>query len=306
MDIRHLRYFVMLCDELHFGRAASRLHIVQPALSQQIQRLELELGVELLWRTKREVRVTGPGAVLYDRAKAILEEVDLAVSDTKRAARGEFGRLSLGFVGPATYSVLPGIIEAYRARVPDIELALDEATTTEQLARIRAGTLDAGFVRLPVLEEGIVVEPVLVEPLVALVSARHRLAREPCIEICQLAEESFILVPRPAEPMLHDYYIGECEAAGFSPRVVHSTDRIITLVALVAAGIGVSLVPETVGRLRPGDTVAVPLTGVEPALALAVATSADNPGAAVAPFLQIVREVCGSVPPMALPEHRTG
>jgi len=289
MDIRHLKYFVTLCDELHFGRAATRLHIVQPALSQQIQRLERELGVTLLWRNKREVRVTEAGAVLYERAKPILEEVDRAAEDTKRAARGAYGRLALGFVSLATNSVLPDVLRAYLARYPEVHLDLHEATTTDQLARLHARTLDIGFIRLPIHEPDIVTETVLREPIVALLPASHRLARSSALDLTELAEDPFILVPQAVEPMVYAHYIAQCEAAGFVPQVVYETERIMTVVALVAAGVGVSLIPESAAKLGANDTIAVPVRNLQP-LELAAAMPEERAAASVGPFLDVMRE----------------
>ena len=176
MELRHLRYFVAVAEERHFGRAAERLHIAQPPLSQQIRRLEAELGVTLLHRTTRSVEVAPAGEVLLVRAREILSAVDGATEDTRRAARGEFGRLAVGFTGSATYELLPKLADALRHALPGVLLDLrGEMLTPAQVASLLDGTLDLGLLRPPVRERALAVEVVRREPLVAVLPQAHPL-----------------------------------------------------------------------------------------------------------------------------------
>ena len=194
MELRHLRYFVAVAEERHFGRAAERLHIAQPPLSQQIRRLETELGVTLLHRTTRSVEVAPAGEVLLARAKEVLAAVDDAVEDTRRAARGEFGRLAIGFTGSATYALLPRLAAALRSALPGVVLDLrGELLTPAQVARLLDGSLDLGVLRPPVRERALCVEVVRSDPLIAVLPEGHRLAAADAVPLEELADEPFVV-----------------------------------------------------------------------------------------------------------------
>jgi DNA-binding transcriptional LysR family regulator len=251
MELRHLRCFVAVAEELHFGRAAERLYIAQSALSQQVQRLERELGVELLQRNKRRVRLTEVGRVFVEEARRTLEQAERAADTAKRAARGQVGKLEVGFFGPATYHVLPKILATYRERFPEVELALHEWTSSRQLEQLRAGRIRVGFLCGPVhAEEGLVVEHVFREAVVVALPERHPAASREAIALETLAGDPFIMVPRREEPTGHDQYVSLCLLAGFSPRVVQEAHQIHTAVALVASGVGACLVPASVRNLH--------------------------------------------------------
>src|ERR1700749_4678303 len=177
MELRHLRYFVVVAEELHFRRAAERLHMSQPPLSQQIRALEEEVGATLLLRTQRKVELTGAGAAFLQRAREILGAVEDAALEARRVQRGEVGRLAIGFVGSAMYSVVPERLRAFRDRHPDVGLRLHELGTTEQLRRLDDGRLDIGFIRAPGSRPGLSTETVLREPVVAAPPDGHPLAR---------------------------------------------------------------------------------------------------------------------------------
>lgn len=290
MELRHFRYFVALAEELHFGRAAEKLHIVQPALSKQISGLEGELGVRLFERTKRQVRLTEPGKVFLEEARRVLGGAETAVESVRRAARGESGRLGIGFIGPATYGDLPDMLRAYRERFPGVALDLHEWTTTEQLKRLHEGSIQVGFVRLPVDDDGLVLETVLREPVVVVLPGDHPLAGLESVPLEALSKEPFVLIPRRREPGLYDSYITLCRGAGFSPRVVQEANRINTIVGLVAAGMGVSFAPASVRRLQRPCVVYRPLRDPSPTLEMAVARLRRDPPPVLRAFLEVVEE----------------
>jgi DNA-binding transcriptional LysR family regulator len=290
MELRHLRYFVAVAEELHFGRAARRLHIAQPPLSQQIRRLEAELGTELLRRNRRRVELTEPGRLLLEGARPLLADADGLERLVRRAAGGEVGRLAVAYVGSATYRALPVLVRAFRERLPDVDLVLSERTTTPQVAALRARQVDAGIVRPPVADEGLLLEPLVAEALVAAVSDGHRLAAGARVAVAALADEPFVLFPRHVGTGLYDDVADVCRAAGFVPRVVQEAGDMQTIVSLVAAGVGVSLVPASVTALRLPGVAYRELDGPNATLALALATRRDDASPLVARFRAIARD----------------
>lgn len=291
MEFRHLRYFVAVAEELHFGRAAERLYIVQPALSKQVASLEEELGVRLLNRTKRRVRLTEAGRVFFEEARQILEKAEGAAEAARRAARGQIGRLAIGFIGPATYSILPGVLKAYRERYPDVELALHEWTTTEQIKRLHSGFIQVGFVRLPVDDGALILEPVVREPVMVVLPEDHAQVTRDEVPLSELANDPFILIPRHREPGLHDQYIILCHQAGFIPKVVQEANRIQTIVGLVASGMGVSFAPASTQNLQRPGVVYRPLKESSLKLEMAVARRREDVSPVMQAFLEIVHEI---------------
>jgi DNA-binding transcriptional LysR family regulator len=290
VELRHLRYFVAVAEERHFGRAAERLHIAQPPLSQQIRRLEAELGVTLLHRTTRRVEVAPAGEVLLVRAREILVAVDGATEDTRRAARGEFGALAVGFTGSATYELLPKLAAALRRALPGVALNLrGELLTPAQVASLLDGTLDLGLLRPPVRERELAVEVVRREPLVAVLPEAHPLATADAVPLEELKGEPFVVYPSHFRSVVHDAVEETCEAHGFLPRVALEVSETATLVSFVAAGLGVSLVPESVRHMTVRGAVYRPLAGDAATVELAVAWRRDNDTAVLARALEVVR-----------------
>lgn len=253
MEFRQVAYFVTVAEELHFRHAAERLHIVQPALSQQIARLEAELGVMLLTRTKRNVSLTAAGQAFLKDARVLLELREQAIETARRVGHGQAGSLHAGFIGPAAYSVLRTVIRAYRTSHPDVGLTLDELSTGEQLDRLSAGTLDVGIVRLPVSDDRLTIIPLVSEPIIVVLPEEHPLSGRAAVDVADLAEEPFIIVSRSQEPISFDKCVSVCASAGFSPRIAQEAMQVRTIVELVSAGLGVSLAPQSLARLRlPG------------------------------------------------------
>jgi DNA-binding transcriptional LysR family regulator len=253
MELRHLRYFVAVAEEGHMTRGAERLGIQQPPLSQQIRALEAELDVQLFHRKPRGVELTPAGRAFFDEATAILTHVGQAVAATRRAARGETGRIGIGFTSSASFHpFVPRAIRAFREAHPLVALALEENGTTELVEALRAARIDAAFVRSPVGESAdILVRPLLDEPMVAALPRGHRLSAtgEP-LPLAALAAEIFILYRRPVGPGLHDAIIAACDRAGFSPQIGQEAPRMLSTLSLVAAGLGVTVVPQSMSRLE--------------------------------------------------------
>ncbi|MDY7106202.1 MAG: LysR substrate-binding domain-containing protein [Actinomycetota bacterium] len=272
MELRHLRYFVAVAEECHFGRAAARLHIAQPPLSQQIKHLEAELGVRLLERTTRKVELTPAGERYLERARAILAEVDAAADEAARIDDGRLGRVAIGFTGTATYELLPHLAQVLRAELPGIELDLrGEMLTPSQVAGLLDRTLDLGLLRPPVHNRDLDVRVLRREPLIAVVPENHPLAGGERIRLLDLADEQFISYPSHQRSVVHEAVLDVCQRAGFAPGRIHEVAETSTLVSLVAAGLGVALVPASVRHLHITGATYRPLadTGAEVELAVA-------------------------------------
>lgn len=256
MELRHLRYFIAVAEEGHITRAAERLGIQQPPLSQQIRALEKELGVQLFRRKPRGVELTDAGIVFFERARSILEEVERAFATTRRTARGEQGRVVVGFTSSAPFHpFVPRVIRAFREMSPLVSLVLEESGSSELVQGLHNEDIDAAFIRSPVADVvGLVVRPLLEEEMLVALPAGHALANTTDdsgpLALSTLANETFILYKRPGGPGLYDTIITACRGAGFSPRVGQEAPRIISTLNLVAAGLGVSIVPASLRRLQ--------------------------------------------------------
>ena len=297
MEFRHLRYFVAVADELHFGRAAKKLGIRQPPLSQQIRRLEKDLGVPLFDRNSRRVQLTAAGRTLLPAARQMLAQALAAREAAQHAGRGETGQLALGFVGSATMTLLPAALRRFRATYPTVTLSLREMTTVQQVQALRSGGLDVGLLRppLPLTEsDPIEVEPVGSERLMVALPVGHPLARDRTIAAQLLADEPFVLFPRELGPGLFEQIISYCAQAGFTPRIAQEAVQMQTIVALIAAGLGVSVVPSSVARLRRDDVVYRHLRPATRVIHLASAHRRDNRNPTMVNFLAVTRELSGA------------
>lgn len=255
MDLRTLRAFVVLAEEQHFHRAAERLFIAQPALSQTIKRLETQLHVTLFNRTTRSVELTDAGRVLLTEARQVLAAADRAESAVRHAASGELGTVRIGFVASAALGLVPTILLAVQQRWPRLELELVEATTGEQLTALRSGELDIGIAREVHPSPDLLVTPLVEERLLAAVPSGHPLADRGRIALHDLREQAFIAPPRGATPLLSDHVAALCAAAGFRQTIAHHALQFPTILGLVAANTGIAIVPEAMRVLRlPGLT----------------------------------------------------
>jgi DNA-binding transcriptional LysR family regulator len=290
MELRHLRYFVTVAEELHFGRAATRLAIVQPSLSQQIRQLEDELGFPLLYRTKRYVELTDAGKVFLAEARQVLAQVREAKHTAQRAYRGEVGRLVVGYISSSTYDLLPLMLRVYRERFPAVEVALRELTTQEQLRALEEEYIQVGLLRLPISAPLLHVEVVRREPIVCVLPEEHPLAMRERIAVSLLAQEPFVLQASQRGAGYSAQLLQLCLSSGFSPNVIQEVTEMHTIVSLVAAGMGVSLVPLSARNIRSQGVVYRELEGTATLTEMAVAWRHDTRSALVQNFLSVARE----------------
>ena len=291
MELRHLRYFVAVAEELHFGRAAQRLHIAQPPLSQQIRRLEEDLGDRLFHRTNRRVELTDAGRAFLVEARLTLAQAERAREVVSRTARGEVGQLLVGHMASAELSVFPRLLPAFRRRHPGVEVVFQLVGESEQLQMLRDGQIHAGFMRAPAADRALTVKPIFREPLVAVLPTRHPLARRRSVALAELRDERFVLFPRGFAPAYYDALMAIFRDAGVEPRVVHDTNRFHTMLSLVATGRGVTLTGKCVERLgRPG-IVCRPLRPRAPNIETAIAYDPRNPSPLLRAFLAVVDRV---------------
>jgi DNA-binding transcriptional LysR family regulator len=303
IELRQLTQFVAVAEELHFRRAAARLGVAQPQLSKTVQRLEREVGAELLDRTQRKVRLTEAGAVFLIEARRTLAQAARSIEAARRAARGQIGSLRVSYVGAAAYQFLPRVVRAYRASHPEVDLQLLERTTAAQVRAIQLGEADVGLVRPPLLgANDLHCASILREHLIAALPADHPLAKNDTIELRDLADEGFVMFPPHEGPSFHALIVSACEKAGFSMRVVQQAVQMHAIVALVAAGLGVALVPASMRNLVQAGAVYRDIRNLSSSLQvdLAVLWRRAEPSSVVTAFLDVARAL--ELPPAG--EHR--
>jgi DNA-binding transcriptional LysR family regulator len=291
MELRHLRYFITVAEELHFGHAAEKLLIAQPPLSQQIRQLEDEIGVELFRRTKRKVELTESGKVFLEEARAALKQVESAVRAAQRAKRGEIGHLTLGFVGSAAYQFLPPVVRRYREQFPGVELELHEMTTAQQVTALENGQINVGLLRPPIESLLLVSEIVTNETLVVALPENHELVTHTTLNLTDLRDMPFIIFPRLQGASFYDQIINICQQAGFQPRIVQEAVQMHTIVSLVAAEIGIALVPASVQNLGRSGVTYRTLAEKPPATSLALAWLRDVEVPVLQNFIAIAKEI---------------
>jgi DNA-binding transcriptional LysR family regulator len=260
MDFRQLRYFVALADTLHFGRAAALMHISQPPLSRQIAALEEELGVQLFKRSTRQVELTAAGRHFHEQAVRIIEALNTAVRSTQATERGERGVLRVGFTMSVAWSVLPPLIKAYSDAYPGADIQLSEVLPRELNDALTSGSVDVGIAFPWQRPPGLEYLAVFTEPLCAVLPAGHRLAKPQTVNVSDLADEPFITFPAATAPALHEMVIGCCREHGFEPRIRLETHLQQTIVNLIAEGLGVSLVPQSMSKMQLPGAVFRPVT----------------------------------------------
>jgi DNA-binding transcriptional LysR family regulator len=290
MELRKLRYFVALAEELHFGRAAARLHITQPPLSMALRALEDELGVRLCERTPRRVALTHAGATFLGEARALLARAGDAIELARAAERGEVGRLTVGFMSASIYTLLPQVLREFGARSPAVKLELRELTIPQQLAGLRNGDIDVGFLRPPVTDAALEAETLLSEPLVAALPRGHSLTKLNRVPARRLAGEPFVMFQRAPGLVLQDLVLGFCHQLGFTPRVAQEATQSHAVVGLVSAGIGVALVPASTQSTRLRGVQYRPLAEKSPPVRTALAWQRGDASPVVAAFRKTARE----------------
>jgi DNA-binding transcriptional LysR family regulator len=291
MDLRRVRYFVAVAEELHFRRAAERLHIAQPALSQQVRKLEQELGVELLHRTKRGVALTSVGSVFLDEARHLLRHADETARMARNARAGGGARLRLGHLADAVPAVLPRAISAFAAQCPAVEIVPETAAPRRAVEDVRAGRLDIAVVGLPASAAGLNVTPFAAEPMVAAIAERHLLSGRPQLALSSLSATPLAILPRAANPAFHDAVLAACRDAGVSPTLIELDEpRVEHALLLVNSRNAIALLPASAAdRHAMAGVTFRALEPPAPTIELAFVTRPEPPDATIATFLRVVR-----------------
>ncbi|PTL75199.1 LysR substrate-binding domain-containing protein [Vitiosangium sp. GDMCC 1.1324] len=297
MELRHLHYFIAVAEELHFGRAAARLGMAQPPLSQQIRRLEEELGVLLFERSQRHVKLTEAGEAFLREARLVLSQTEQAALAAQRASRGQQGFLTVGFVASVALHFFPALLRAFRRRYPDVELSLQELRSQDQVVALHQEKLKVGLLRPTKVQDaaGLHLEHLLEEDLMAVLPEGHPLAARSQVDMAVLVRESVILPPRESGcGILYDLVHQVCQREGFTPRITQHATELQARIGLVAGGLGVALVPVSMLKFRCDGVVYRHLQEPTPKLELAVASRAGERSPLVRAFIEVAREVAAA------------
>lgn len=289
MELRHLRYFLAVAEESHFGRASRRLFISQPPLSRQIRDLEEELGVDLFERTGRQVRLTDAGRQFQEGARQTLAQAERAVALAKQAAQGKSGFLSIGYIPTGDLGVIPRVLGPFRRRYPKVELELRSLAITPQIDELRRERIHLGFLRPPVHAPDLRIEHIYRESLIVALQKKNPLARRGRLGLPSLAGEPFLMFPRRLAPAYYDELVSFFREAGFSPTIAHEVESLQTQLALVSAGLGVALLPASVREIRRSGVVYRELSEPTPKVDMAVAYLERNRSEVLRQFLEVVR-----------------
>jgi DNA-binding transcriptional LysR family regulator len=292
MELRHLRYFVALSESLHFGQAAAKLGITQPSLTQQIQQLEGELHATLLRRTKRRVELTEAGRQFMEEARDIVAHADRAAIAARRAAGkngGQALRVAIGYC--MDYAAIGKAVSRFSGRHDGTHLELQTMAIGLQFAALRDQQVDVGFLRPPVTDRSLSTEVLVRESLIAALPGKHRFASKAELPLTALARESLILPAPDLVPVFHDIVLRVCREAGFVPDAPHEADCLPMVLGMVAAGIGVALVPASARKIRPRGIAFVSLRPSPPLLETAIAWRGDNPSPLLQEFVTVTRKV---------------
>jgi DNA-binding transcriptional LysR family regulator len=299
MELRHLRYFVAVAEELNFTRAAKRLGIKQPPLSLQIRKFEKEIGTPLFRRRTRGVELTDAGKLMLEEARVILRQVERAKTGVRRRARGETGRINIGSSGGTYFHpLIPAIIREYGTRYPDIVLAPEASNTPLLVARLRAGQIDIAFIRPPISDsEGLATELLVEEDTVMVLPTGHVLEGAPSAPLAALAKEAFVLYPRTINPGNYDAIIAACHRAGFNPVLGQEAPQVVSVAPMVAAGLGVSIVPRSTSRIHADGVFYLPIEGDAPRAEICLAHRRDDRSPAVQNFVAVARRATRAAVP---------
>jgi len=292
VELRHLRYFVALAEELNFTRAAKRLHISQPPLSLQIRQLEKELGTSLVRRQTRGVELTDAGKLLFEQARVILKQVEDAALGVRRRGRGETGRILVGSTGFYCHPLITKCLLEIKARYPNLTIApeLDVTSTPLLIAWLRAGRVDVCLVSMPVEDgDGLQIEALVEEDCVIALPRAHPLGNSPSAPLASLAKEKLVLCYRAANPGMHDSILAACHGAGFNPQIGQEVPQIVSVMPLVAAGFGVSIIPRSFSEIRFPGLNYVEIEGDPPRAAIGIACRRDERSTAVQNVMKTAR-----------------
>jgi DNA-binding transcriptional LysR family regulator len=290
MELRHLRYFIAVAEELHFGKAAERLHIAQPPLSQQIQQLEASIGVKLFHRkTKRQIQLTEAGKVFLQEVYQLLVQLETSVALTQRIGRGQTGQLRIGFTSLAIYDLLPLILRQFREQFPEVELVLLELTTSQQEQALRDSLIHVGFAHPPLEDDTLSYKCIYRESLVVALSSTHSLAQQERISVLSLQNEPLIVFPRYLAPGLYDRIMSLFELRNFKPNITQQAIQMQTIIGLVSAGMGVAITPSTLENLQRSGVAYRPILEEVPIIETAVIWRQDTLTPTVENFLQFTQ-----------------
>jgi DNA-binding transcriptional LysR family regulator len=293
MELRHLRYFVAVAEELNFRRAAERLGINQPPLSVQILQLEKEMGTTLFRRLTRGVELTDAGKLFLEEARLILKQVEVAKTGVRRRGRGETGKIIIGSAGGTYFHpLIPAILREFGKSYPDMMLAPQAGATALLTAQLRGGQIDVAFVRPPLSDaERIATHHLIVEDTVIVLPAKHRLAKKAAVPLSALAHERFVMFPRDLNPEIYDAVMAACRHAGFEPMLGQEAPQVLNIPPLVAAGFGVSIVPRSISRVFRDGVAYVSIVGKGPRAEIRLAHRQNERSAAVHNFVSVAQQV---------------
>jgi DNA-binding transcriptional LysR family regulator len=295
VELKHLTSFVAVAERLSFVRAAGQLHISQPALTGQIQKLEEELGVQLFTRNRRTVKLTEAGEVFVEEARACLARARQAADRAQKAARGEVGRLRIGFVSSAALEIVPGIVVEFRRQRPGVTLELINLRTVSQVKGLLGKTVDIGFLRLPLSNDQLSITVIHREEFAVILPKGHRFAKLKTLRIAQLRNEPFIAYGRRWAPGFFDSIVQLCTRESFSPNIIQETGEMYTAIALVAAGAGIAILPQSVALAQSRNVVIKLLPKSTGYSEIALATRAGNNSSLVRSFVSVARNVCRTI-----------
>lgn len=291
MELRHLRYFIAVAEELHFSKAAEKLHIAQPPLSQQIQQLEAELGVKLFHRkTKRQVQLTEAGKVFLQEAYQLMVQLETAVALTQRTGRGETGKLRIGFTSLVIYDLLPLILRRFREQFLEVEIELLELTTSQQEQALRDSLIHVGFAHPPLEDDTLSYECIHKETLVVAMSSTNSLAQTEYISVRSLLSQPLIMFPRYLAPGLYDRIMSLFQQTNFSPNITQEAIQMQTIIGLVSAGMGVAITPSSLQNLQRSGVIYRPILEEVPLIETAVIWQQDSLTPIVENFLKCIQE----------------
>jgi DNA-binding transcriptional LysR family regulator len=289
MELRQIKYFIAVAEELHFGRAAESLHLSQPALSKQIQALEDSLKIQLLERTKHSCQLTMAGKKFLETAHRILQEMEEGIQITRQVANGHLGRVRVGFTEATLFSIAPSILQTYREHYPQVDLILTSAGTETNVEALRTHRIDVGFVYLPIREPSLAIYSLDEETYLAALPSSHHLTKHKQISLQSLANEPLIFYPRLLAPVFFAHFIQCCEQAGFLPNIVQEAELGQTRLGLVAAGVGISFVLSALQNLSAKGVVYRPLSDNFPTLKLALAWRKNESSPVVHELIEVFK-----------------
>jgi len=295
MELRHLRYFVAVAEELNFRRAAERIHISQPSLSAQIRQLEKEIGAQLLNRDTHQVSMTAAGEYFLESSRRLLNDSEDTINTAQRISSGEIGKLTVGFIDSLGHDLVPRILHAFHQNFPEVELNLQQMDTTDQIRELSARALDVGFLGLGLPEATPDLQLALIdeEPLMAALPEGHLLLQDnpKSISVSALADENFYLADRQSAPLYNPWILVLCQQAGFTPNVIKETGAHVVVLGYIAAGLGVTILPAQFARMATAGVRFIPLVPPVAAYRYYIAWPSKNPHVAAAHFVKTARHV---------------